>query len=350
MKKLKFITALMLMSFITFTSCQDELDNEQGENPNTNTADSATANNLKRTAMYDGSFDDFIDGVSCSSVLLPVTATVNGQQVTIVNQSDFQLVLNILGQFNNDNDTVTLQFPLTVRLSNYTEVIVANQTEYNAIIDACEQAESAGQDAISCLDIDFPITLLTYSLNLDQTGSVVIQSEEQLYTFMNNLGNDELFAVSYPISAELNGSGTVVITSDSELQSRINDCIGQEAIEEEAEENANDLEGILVDGLFQVESFVTQGVDTANLYAEYTIDFANDLTVTAENTVNTTVNDVQGTYEVYSETEVFFNLTFSGNATFELLNNTWEVTSYSNTSISLQSTTNAAITLVLTQI
>jgi hypothetical protein len=27
--------------------------------------------NLKRTSMYDGSFDDFIDGASCSSIVLP---------------------------------------------------------------------------------------------------------------------------------------------------------------------------------------------------------------------------------------------------------------------------------------
>ena len=350
MKKLKFITALMLMFFITFTSCQDELDNEQGENPNTNTADSVTANNLKRTSMYDGSFDDFIDGTSCTSVLLPVTATVNGQLVSIVNQSDYQTVINILGLFNNDTDTVTLQFPLTVRLSNYTEVVVSNQTEYNAIIDACEQAEANGQDAISCLNIDLPITLLTYSLNLDQTGSVVIQSEEQLYNFMNNLASDELFAVSYPITADVGGAGTVTISSDAELQSRINDCLSEEIIEEEAEENANILEGILVDGLFQVQSFVTQGIDTASLYADYTIDFANDLTITAENTVNILLPDVPGIYEVYSDTEVYLDINFSGNATFQLLNNTWEVTSYNSSSISLQSTTNPAITLVLTQI
>jgi hypothetical protein len=32
--------------------------------------------------MYDGSFDDFIDGASCSSIVLPAIAKVNGSQVT----------------------------------------------------------------------------------------------------------------------------------------------------------------------------------------------------------------------------------------------------------------------------
>ncbi|MDD7884821.1 hypothetical protein [Flavivirga sp. 57AJ16] len=350
MKNLKLLTATFLLSILTFTSCQDEIDNENGENPNTNAANSETANNLERSSMYDGSFDDFLDGMSCSSILFPVTATINGTQITLINEANYDLVLNILGELNNDDDEIVFQFPLSVKLSNYTEVQVANQTEYDALINACEQAENNAQDAINCLEIDFPITILTYNLNIEQTGSVVIESEQQLYTYMSNFGEDEKFAVNYPITATLNGETVIEITSDLDLKSQISDCLDVDDAKEEAEDNAKTLEGILVDGLFKVESFVTAGVNAANDYADYTIDFANDLTCTAEHKVNATIEDVEGTYTVASELEVLLNLTFSGNATFELLNNTWEVTSYSETSISLQSTTNAAITLVLTQV
>ncbi|MEN3322925.1 hypothetical protein VP395_04245 [Mariniflexile soesokkakense] len=347
MKNLKLITSLALTALLSFTSCQDEIDTENGQNPNTNNSNSETASNLERTSMYDGSFDDFLDGASCSSILLPVVATVNGSQVSIVSQSDYQTVLNILGQFTNDNDTVTLQFPLSVRLSNYTEVVVTNQGEYDAIIDACEDAENAGKDAISCLDINFPITILTYSLSLEQTGSVVIQSEQQLYAYMNNMDNTELFSVKYPITATLSNNSAVTLTSDLDLKNSINDCLGVEDAEDEAEKEAENLETVLVNGAFKVQSFINAGVNKASDYANYTIDFANDFTCTA---VNSTINTVEGTYKVTSETEVFLNLTFSGNATFNLLNNNWEVTSFSNTSISLKSTTNAAVTLVLSQI
>ncbi|WP_445733810.1 hypothetical protein [Mariniflexile sp.] len=350
MKNLKLITSLVLTALLTFTSCQDEIDNENGQNPNTNNSNSQTANNLQRTSMYDGSFDDFLDGASCSSILLPVVATVNGTQVSIITQSDYQTVLNILGQFTNDNDTVTLKFPLRVRLSNYTEVSVANQGEYNAIISACEALESVGKDAISCIDIDYPITILTYSLNFEQTGSVVIQSEQQLYGYMNNLSNTELFAINYPITAKLSNNTSVTLTGDLDLQTSINDCLGIENAEAEAENQANNLETILVNGVFKVNSFVNAGINTANNYADYTIDFANNLSIVAKNTANATAQDIQGTYKVTSETEVFLNLTFAGNATFNLLNNNWQVTSFSNTSISLKSTTNAAVTLVLSQI
>lgn len=349
MKNLKLLTAILITSILSFTSCQDEIDVENGQNPNTNSSTSPTANNLERSSMYDGSFDDFLDGISCSSILLPVTATINNIEVTLINESDYQIVLNILGLLTNDDDSIELQFPLTVKLSNYTEVQVANQSEYDALIAACEEAEDNAEDAISCIDINFPITILTYSLNVEQTGRVVIETEQQLYTYMNNFGDDELFAIDYPITATLNGDSSTVIeiSSDLDLQARITECLGTEDTEEEAEENAKNLETILVDGLFKVESFVLAGIETANDYADYTIDFANDLSCTATNTV---LDTVEGTYEVTSELEVFLSLSFTGNASFQLLNQTWEVTSYSTSSISLQSTTNAAVTLVLSQI
>ena len=352
MKNLKFIAVLFLTSLMTLTSCQDEIDEESGDSPNTNTSNSQTASNLERTSMYDGSFDDFLDGNSCSSILLPVTATVNGTEVTIVNQADYQQVIDILAQFNTDEDIVELQFPVTIRLSNYTEVVVENQSIYEGFIDVCQTLTASGEEAVTCVDIDFPITLLTYSLSLEQTGSVVLETEQQLYAYISDFGDDQLFAINYPITATVDASGNQVVTfnSDAELQAAISDCLNEQGIEEQAAEDADALETILVDGLFQVESVINAGVDTASDFTEFTIDFANDLSVVAENTVNVAVQDVQGTYQVASQTEVFLDLTFTGNITFNLLNQNWAVTSFSNTTISLQSTTNAALTLVLTQI
>ncbi|MEP3837908.1 MAG: hypothetical protein ABJM36_09680 [Algibacter sp.] len=350
MNNLKFITAILLLSFIGFTSCTDEDDKINGEEENTNTANSQTAKNLERSSMHDGSYDDFLDDASCSSILLPVTATVNGTEVNIINESDYSTVIDILSEYNNDDDSVTLHFPLSVKLSNYTEVQISNQIEYNLLLSTCSQAQNAAEEAISCLDINFPITIFTYSLNLDQTGSVVLESEEALYTYMNDFGNDEYFAVNYPITATLNNETVVTITSDLDLQTQITECVATDDEQEEAEENAETMETILVEGAFKVQSFIDASIEKANDYADYTIDFANDLSCTAEHTTNTTIESVQGTYEVTSQTEVYINLTFSGNATFELLNNSWKVTSFSQSSISLQSTTNAAVTLVLSQI
>jgi hypothetical protein len=347
MKKLKSITGIALMAILGFTSCQTEVNDVQGENPNTNSANSTTTSNLKRTSMYDGSFDDFLDGASCSSILLPVVAKVNGVQVSILTQVDYQQVIAILGQFNNDQDTVVLQFPLRVRLSNYTEATVNSQTEYNAILNACTAAETSGQDAISSVNISFPITILTYNLSLQQTGSIVITSEQQLYTYMSNVSTTELFSVKYPISMTSNGGTAETVSSDAEVQSTITASLKTEAALAEAVQNSKKLETILVNGKFKVDSFVSAGVNSATNYKDFTIDFANNLSISAVNLLNTTVS---GTYAVSSELNVFLKLNFSGNATFTLLNNNWKVTSFTASTITLQSTTNTAVTLVLKQI
>jgi len=347
MKKLRTITGIALMSILGFTSCQSEVDDVQGQNPNTNAANSTTANNLKRTSMYDGSFDDFIDGASCSSIVLPATATVNGVKVTLLSQLDYTQVISILGQYNNDQDSVTLQFPLKVKMSNYTEVTVNNQSEYNTILNACSSAEASGQDAISSVNITFPITILTYNVSLEQTGSIVITSEQQLYAYMSNVSSTELFSVKYPMTVVLADGTNTTVSSDAEFQAAINASIKTEATMAEAAQNSKNLETVLVNGMFKVQSFITAGVDSANNYKDYTVDFANDKSIKVLNTITTAAT---GTYAVSSELDVFLKLNFSGNASFNLLNNTWKVTSFNATSISLQSTTNAAVTVVLKQI
>jgi hypothetical protein len=351
MKKLKFITATLLMSLIGFTSCQDNDDDIMAEeNPDANTSNSQTAQNLERSSMYNGSFDDFLDGASCSSILLPVTATVNGTEVNVETEAEYRTVIDILAEYNNDEDEVVLHFPITVNISNYTQVEIASQSEYNVLLLACEQAENTSAFAINCLSVDYPITIATYSLDFQQSGSLVIESDSELYTYINSFTNDQLFAVNYPITATVNGDTVINISSDLDLQTQIVECIGYQSILDSAEQNARELETILVESAFKVESFIHDNVEKAEDYADYTIEFAGDLSCEAKNTAIAGLETVEGTYGVTSQIEVNVNLSFSGNTSFELLNNTWEITSYSQTSIALKSTTDAAVTLVITQI
>lgn len=345
MKTLKFITSLILTVMLTFTSCQDEIDSESGLNPNTNSANSTATSNFERSSMYDGSFDDFVDGISCSSILYPYTATVNNQEITLLSQLDLSIVLNILGAITNDDDSVVLHFPLTVKLSNYSEVIVNNQSEYNAIMDTCTEAEEKAKEAINCINIDYPVTILTFNVNAEQTGSFIVNSDESLYTYMSSMDDQERYSISYPITATLNGETTVEISSDLDLQARIDECTETENTMEEAEEDAKTLEEILADTTFKIESLLVAGIDTTSDFVDYTIAFSNDLKLMANNSLNT----VEGTYTVDSELDVMLELSFIGNTSLNLFNKTWTVTSYDENTITLESTTTSLLKLVLTK-
>jgi hypothetical protein len=63
--------------------------------------------------MYDGSFDDFIDGASCSSIVLPAIAKMAVRLhflPTGLSTSYFYF-----RSIYNDQDSVVLQFPLRVK-------------------------------------------------------------------------------------------------------------------------------------------------------------------------------------------------------------------------------------------
>lgn len=347
MKTLQLITGIALMSIFSLTSCQSEVDDVQGDNPNTNTANSTTTTNLKRVSMHDSSSDDFIDDSSCSSIKFPFKALVNGVELTFVSQLSYQSAISILGEINNDDDSVVIKFPVTVIMNDYTEVNVTSQSQYEAIIDDCDEAEDDDMDAISSLNISYPITLLTYDASLVQTGSIVILSEQHLFTYMSNLSASEYFSVKYPISVTLADGSTEEVNSDAELKSSINAALAIESSMEVAAENKEKLEAILVNGTFKVNSFINAGVDSANNYVGYTIDFANDWKVKSMSALTTIAS---GTYSVASETEVYLEFAFAGSTNFSLFNNEWKVSSFTSSTITLQSKTNSAITLVLKQI
>jgi hypothetical protein len=350
MKTLKLITVIALTAVFGFTSCQSEESSEVGTNPNANSAASPTASNYKRAAMNDGSNDDFLDGNSCIELLFPLTAVINGQRIVLVTSQDLSLALNIIGEFNDDSDTVTFNFPINVRTSSYSTIVVNNQSDFDALQKDCERAEASGEDAVSCVTINFPMTILTYNIRLEQTGSVVIQSEKQLYVFITDLESDALFSVDYPVSAVLSNGSVLEINSDADFQNAISECTQTEDEEDEAAETATEVEAVLSGATFQVETFVIGGADTASDYADYIFEFTNDLELIAKNNVNIALADISGTYEVSSETTAFLNINFGSNTAVSALNNDWIVNTYSNTLVTFTSKTDASVTLAFQKI
>lgn len=344
MKTLKWITGIALMSIFSLTSCQSEVDEVEGDNPNTNTANSTTATNLKRVAMFDGSSDDFIDGSSCSALKFPFIAKVNGVSLTFISQLSFEQAISILGELNNNADTVEIKFPVTLKMSDYTEVTVNSQAEYDAIVNNCEEAENDGEAAISSLDIKYPITILTYDASLEQTGSVVITSQEQMYNYMINISSTEYFSVKYPISVTLADGSSEELNSDAELKASITAALNIESSMDEAAEDKEELEEILVNGTFKVNSFINAGANLTSTYLNYTIDFANDWKIKSMNALSTIAT---GTYKVTSDTDLYLQFGFAGSTDFSLFNNTWKVISFTDTTITLESKTNSAVKLIL---
>lgn len=217
---LKKIAILILLPIVIF-GCMKEIDLTEGENPNTNNVNSETTNYYKRIGMYDGSFDDLIDNISCSSVKLPVSLLANNIPLTITKTADYQLVLNIFNLSPIDTDTVVFNFPITIFNQDYSQTSVTSQEQLNNLSAFCNQVIGA----ITCVDIVYPIKISLYNQITDQTTIISIVNDRNLFDFMANLSVNEVYSVQYPINVSTVGNIKISVIGDGQLKTIINDCL-----------------------------------------------------------------------------------------------------------------------------
>ena len=303
---------LLLFLSIALFSCQKEeeehIDETEEETIN---AGSPLTDLLLRTAQNPGTFDDIIDGNSCASVVLPVTVVANGQQVTINTPEDILLVVQIFNLFPNDTDTLEINFPITLQLFDFTQVTINNQSELEAIAALC----GANDGEIGCLDFVYPITFFTYNTDQQQTGTVAITNDVELFNFLQGLGPNDFISLDYPISVVLFDGSTVEVNSNQQLQTLIADCI------ENSNNNTIDIsqfEEDLTTGIWYVNYFFDDYDETDN-YADYEFTFALDGSAQA---VKAGVTE-NGTWALVDDFKL--DLFFGTNPPLDELDEDWEI-------------------------
>ncbi|MCW5520948.1 hypothetical protein J1N09_13950 [Aureitalea sp. L0-47] len=329
MKKFARLPLLLILA-LTFlaTSCQKEEEMFIDEtNEETITANSVLANLLLRTSQNAGDLDDIIDGSSCFSVKFPITVIANGQQVTLLDEDDLDIIEAIFDQFPNDIDTLEIVFPITVILDDYTELVLNSQDELDALIAACEN--DGFPDSISCLDFEYPITFFTFDNNQQQTGTVTVNNDMELYQFLSNIGDDDFFSIDYPINVILQDGTVVQVNSNSELEAQIEAC-------ENSSGGGNPIdpavfEQNLTTGVWYITYFFDDFDETSN-YNSYEFTFETDNTAQATNGTNT----VPGTWMFEGGNTPDLTLFFGTNDPFDELDDDWDIIEATNEIIRLR--------------
>ena len=302
---LKNLGLLMLFSVLVL-SCRTE-DMEIIENPTEDVfgIDSTVANLLKRTATNDGSYDNIIDGASCFDIQFPFTVIANGIEVVIEDEDDIDIVEDIFDEFSNDTDTLEIVFPITIILDDYSEVVINSQAELNAFAAQCPD-ENSGDDDIECIDIQYPITASIFNQNNELLDTVVINSDEELFDFLDDIDEDTIVTFDFPITVILWDGTTVVINNFTELQSVIESAIDQCDEDDDNDPNDDDcnncttqqLEDILTGcSDWMVDKLERNDVDLEDIYVGYLFNFNSDGTLTAD----TNSDSFNGTWESVGE-------------------------------------------------
>ena len=223
MKKLLIIPFLFMG--LIFNSCQEEGIQIAQDNPQEAiVANSVVANLIQQTATRDGSYDNIIDGASCMNIQLPVTVFVNGLEITVDSEEDFDVIEAIFDQLDDDDDSLNIVFPITIVLSNYDEIVIENQDQLQTFIDTCG-GENEADDDIECVDFVYPLTYSVFDTNDNIISTVTINNDEDMYNFIHDIDENDIIALNFPVTLIFSDGTETTANSVQELGDILNSAV-----------------------------------------------------------------------------------------------------------------------------
>ncbi|MCR9182684.1 MAG: hypothetical protein NXH73_07135, partial [Flavobacteriaceae bacterium] len=200
-----------------------------------------------------------------------------------------------------------------------------SQQELNALGQLCETLN----EAIDCVELVYPITLFIFNSNNEQTGSVIINSNIDLFLFLSSLEPGVFVQIDFPITVIIADGTTVTVTTNEQLQTLIENC---EDVVTDPPPNPVDLEAVLTTDIWYV-SYYFDDEDETDDFGGYAFTFNTDGTANASNGSNT----VPGSWSVANSSggQLKLNLDFGDDDPFDELEDDWDVTEFSNEIIKL---------------
>lgn len=276
MKSTTYFTLLVtFFALLMLTSCQDEIvEITQPTQEEALVPDSPLARNLFNVSTLSGSASSIVTNTSCLTIQLPFTVVVNGNEITIETLEDYDIVSTIFDEFDDDDDEVQINYPITVILFDYSENVVNNNDELEFFIEECTNSYNV-EDDIECISFEYPITLSLFNAAFQFLDTVVVNNDQELFSFLDDDldDGDVIAAINYPINMVLFDGTAITVNSNTELNNII------EANDDDCDDNSNTvisvsaLEALLLECLWKVDDLELNDEDLDDLYEGYLIDF-----------------------------------------------------------------------------
>ncbi|TCP25799.1 hypothetical protein EV195_103159 [Tenacibaculum skagerrakense] len=318
LKHLKFL-ALSVFVLISIISCQQEaIDISQPNDNQSFTATSEVSKLMAKTATNDGSVDNIIDKANCLEVKLPVTVIVNDIQITINSALDYDLIEDIYDQFADDIDKLDIQFPITIISGDFTETVINNQAELEELIKSCV-GENEPDDDIECIDFQYPISISLFNTSFDVIDTKTINNDQELYIFLENLDDNTLASLNFPVTMVLADGSTVVVNNNEELISTINQAKDSCDEDDDYDYGDDDLDCDVVsikENLKECFWEIKNDNGTTNLHIKFKSDFS--FVVTNPNGVE----EATGVWTVEKEGDFTY---IKLNSNYQDFNGSWKI-------------------------
>ena len=286
--KLKTIFSILVLAVLTFVSCRtEETEFIQAPEDETLTANSSIALLMQRTSANDGSIDNIVDKANCLDISFPYSINANGSQITVNSEDDFALIECVFDQSDSDTDSLTINYPITIVLADFSEIIINSLSELNSYTNNCN-GENVEDDDIECLDFQYPIITSVFNSNNELLDVISLESDNQLYEFVKNIDENDIVTMDFPITVILSDNSESNINNFNELEiaitNVINTCEEDDNYDFSDDDcidcTTNEIADLLVNCAdWEVNRLKRQAIDYDTAYNGYAFNFFADGTL-----------------------------------------------------------------------
>jgi hypothetical protein len=316
-----FLRLFTFFALILLSSCQDEITEiTQPTEQEALVPDSPLARNIFNMATFSSSAASVVTNTSCLAIALPFAVIVNGNEISIDTEEDYDIVSTIFDEFDDDDDDLQIIYPVTLILFDYSEVEVNNNDELEFYIEACLNSYNVDDD-IDCITFEYPITLSLFNTAFQFLDTVIVNSNQELFNFIDDDfdGDDVIAAINYPINVVLFDGSVITVNNNTELNNII------EANDDDCDDDSNtnislsNLETLLLECLWKIDDLEINDEDLDDLYEGYLIDFQENNVALVTSPNGTVFN---GTWSL-TETSTSVKLNLEINGLPDLNNPSW---------------------------
>lgn len=220
MTKLLFILPLLLFLLAGCQKEEYEVITEQDQN--SITTDMEAYDLVYRATMHDGSADDEIDNNPCFSLIFPYTITFQGREIIISSEPERRSFLESLPSNFNPQDIIP-NFPVTVKSEGHQSITVMNRQQFAGLQQACRNRINERGAPITCANFSFPLRMTSYDRTSQQASSAVLNSQEELFIYLDNLTASSVVSFEYPLEVTISNS-LITVNSKAALVNLISEC------------------------------------------------------------------------------------------------------------------------------
>ncbi|MBU2526015.1 MAG: hypothetical protein KKC03_05390 [Bacteroidetes bacterium] len=271
---------------IFLVGCQSDSAEIISESPDDNiTASSELAVLLQASSENNGAIDDFIDGISATSVVFPyVVETDFGTQTITSVDGLLQFKQTLQASASTSSNPPQIKFPFKVRFKDHSEREIKNDDDWNDHLSKeNDDDEDDFRDRIKCFEINYPVTLLLFNTNQEQTGSVVVNNNRELFAFFTQLPPSIVVSIDYPISITFRDGNTLQLENNRELLRVMLECRNSDDDDDDdtidddipsnLRETAFELRRTLLANDWFVTEFINEGTDRSEVFQDVKFQF-----------------------------------------------------------------------------